>query len=305
MPGAIQTMVGEIFAIGAAVAFAVNNVFLQRAMVPSVTPAVTTFVSNLVCMLMLGMGLLVMWLRDAIPVISWPAVALFALAGIFTTGLGRITEAMAIHHIGASRTASIRMLDPLFGYALAIAFLGDRFLWGPSIGIVIVLVGMQILSADQQNGHHPGSDQSSLLKGILIGVLCSLIYAIGNVLRKAGVEIMPSALIGSVSAMSVGLVMAAATVLRSPRHRESLKGLTLPSTINLAISAAGATAGQYFMFTALETTTVAVAATLRNTAPWFTMIMAALWLGARDKLTGRLALSTLLVMVGVALVINR
>jgi len=203
--------------------------------------------------------------------------------------------------------SSVRMIDPLFGYALSIAFLGDYLQLRAVIGILLVIFGLQVMSGDGRAERvlSTPSDRSIYFRGLMVAIFCSFLYASGNIFRKAGMGLMPSAVIGSLVAVAVGLVMSLIVVMRSPIQRERLRTVGRPSLNDFAIAAVGATFGQYFMLAALGVSTVPVVSTLRNTAPWFTMILGVLFLGAHSRITGRLAISTALVTVGVIFVIFR
>lgn len=300
-------MIGEIYALGAAFSFAFNNVFTQRGLRDG-RPEVCALIGNVLSTGIFSVITLVLWLTDRLPPLNWHGVVLFAAAGVFTTGLGRLAEVWSISLVGANRTSSIRTLDPLFAYALAIAFLGDHLQLQPVLGILAIVTGLHVLSGDRKPATEartaPKPDRTYLI-GLAMAVICSILFAIGNIFRKAGIIVVPSAAVGSLIAASVGLAMNLVAVLRRQELRRNLMGLQRRTLISFGIAAAGGSGGQYLMFSALSTTTVAVATTLRNVSPWATMLIGAVYLGSRDRITVRLTFSTVLMMVGVGLIIFR
>lgn len=137
--------------------------------------------------------------------------------------------------------------------------------------------------------------------GILFGVAASVGFASGTTLRKAALLILPTVLLGNLLISATGTVFVVLEMIALRRQRPvRLAGEPLLVFIAAGLSA---TLGQYLMLLSLQTTGVAVAVTLRNTAPFFTMLMGAVMLGSESQITLRVVLSTVLLMLGVVLVV--
>lgn len=162
---------------------------------------------------------------------------LFALAGAFSTYLGRWFFYEAVVRFGPSRASVFQVSSPLFTAIIAWLWLGEHLTILLVAGIVLTIGGLMLVS------YKPGAFSAApaasaaaavsakpsqtlhqwLLQSVLVlGLGSSLAYAIGNVMRGSGVRIWNEPVLGALVGALFGLVL---HVAFSSGKREMLAGL--------------------------------------------------------------------------------
>ena len=158
---------------------------------------------------------------------------LFALAGAFSTYLGRWFFYEAVVRFGPSRASVFQVSSPLFTAVIAWLLLGEHLTAFLVTGMLLTIGGLMLVS------YKPGAFAASaasaakekksrtlherLLQSVLVlGLGSSLAYAIGNVMRGSGVRIWNEPVLGALVGALFGLVL---HVAFSSGKREMLASL--------------------------------------------------------------------------------
>lgn len=294
-------MSGEFLAILAALAYGLAGVSIVRGKAAArgdngvfLSVVLTAILS---CFLWLGWG--TVKLAELLNPDGFTAIAIFALAGIFSNVLGRQSMYRATEHIGAVQAGLLRRLTPLF--ALPCAFLilnelpGSPTLLGGALILVGVLVYMRFPSATGTSG---------LRAGLILGTLSPLAYALAYTFRGLGLDQMPDAAFGS----CVGAVVAAAWFLAIIVIRKGFQSgwhfITVDRSARHLQTALALTTGQLLQFFALKTTTVVSVSVLGTLEVLFSALIILLFTKCEPIAIKRLLIASLLAMVGTALVVQ-
>ena len=255
---------------------------------------------------------------------AWDGVVFFIAAGLMAPLLGRTANFMSIQRLGASRGGSLVLSENLFAAPLAFLFFGQTLSLITLTGIVVIVVGMVLFineirrtapvvpvpvegeCAPMEEGTpapaHVGSRRLSRAgTGVVLGLAAGLFFASANLFRQAGVDAIPSALLGSAIGTAAALLVTGFAVVRARQVRTCLQ---MPRHDALHFSASGLTSsvGMLAIFWALDSgSTVAAATAIKNTAPLFTFALAAIFLSQFERITVRLGLLIALVVAGAAL----
>lgn len=195
-------MIGEVLAVCSAMFYGIAGVTIAKSK-KNARGDNGVFLSVVVtCVLTLGLWLI--WGRVSLSqLLHWgsaPGLALFALAGVFSTVLGRTTMYSATERIGAVKAALFRRLIPVFALPCGLILLGE---WpGPHvlIGGTIIMLGVfcyQMLPRRLSITRN--------VTGDLIGIASALCYALAYSFRRMGLEGIPDPLFGSLFGAMVGL----------------------------------------------------------------------------------------------------
>jgi uncharacterized membrane protein len=224
--------------------------------------------------------------------VSAAGVAFFVLAGLIGTVAGRLLRFVSIDKVGASISAALINLHPMFSTLLAILVLGERVTAPILAGTTVIVVGTILLSlGGTRIGFRPWHLGLPILSAICFGIVA--------VLRKLGLGEM-GAVVGSAVNVTTALVAFTALLLASG-HR----GLFGGRRASLAyFVAAGVTenAAVFMNVVALGMGTVSVVSPLYGTAPIFVLLLSFLFLRGVETLTARIIAGTLLIVAGVALI---
>lgn len=196
-------MTGEILALCSAMLYGIAGVTISKGK-KDATGDNGVFLS-VVATCVLTVGLWLIWGGVSLSQLaSWDSasgLALFALAGIFSTVLGRTTMYRATERIGAVKAALFRRLIPVFALPCGLMLLGE---WPEAhvlVGGAIIMAGVlyyQLLPC------HLSITQN--LTGDLFGIASALCYALAYSFRRMGLDGIPDPLFGTLFGAVMGLV---------------------------------------------------------------------------------------------------
>jgi drug/metabolite transporter (DMT)-like permease len=149
--------------------------------------------------------------------LSWTALLFFTVAGILTTGLGRLTFFGSITRIGPSSGSAIKNGSPIFTVIFAVLVLAESFSWTSIWGIMMLLgaillqgitfVQLQkkrmkeiVVTTEQQGDFH------TQWVGYLLGMLSALSFGIGFGVRKQGLLFLNDAFFGALIGALTSLI---------------------------------------------------------------------------------------------------
>jgi drug/metabolite transporter (DMT)-like permease len=223
---------------------------------------------------------------------SGGAIAIFAVAGIIHFVLGWLLLNMSQARIGASRTAPLITLTPLFGVVLAALTLGELPGAAALAAIVPIMVGAWILATR-------GSGDFTIERDSIFAFGTAFMWALSAVLTVEALEGLDSPLLG----VTLGLLAATAALGGVLFTRGSLGAIrsiarnTLALKLVAAVLVAFAT---WFRLLALGETDVAVVLATNLLAVPITLTLAPLMVGRHlESADTRVWLGGLLVVTGV------
>jgi drug/metabolite transporter (DMT)-like permease len=178
-------------------------------------------VNLLFCGLLLGIQMAV---ADKGIAWSWAGTAWFVLAGVFSTYLGRWFFFEAVVQLGAAKASLFQVSSPGFAALIAWIFMGESLSAAGLAGIVLTMAGLMLIAyvpglfnraaaPGQANvGRGAGASLFSGIRGskLVLGMGGSVAYAIGTVLRGAGIRSWNEPLLGAFLGAATGLLLHAA-----------------------------------------------------------------------------------------------
>ncbi|MDB5727077.1 MAG: family transporter, partial [Noviherbaspirillum sp.] len=242
----ISSLKGELLAVLALILFS-TTIFLTK--VASAYTKLTLGFLIAVSMNVLLCGLLFIAELAVRPEpLEWNTngFVLFIFAGIFSTFLGRwfFYESAVIY--GPAKASVYQISSPLFAAIIAWIFLGETLTPIRMAGMVLAVLGLLVVTdvralyASRKSGataslagaaHAPAASQPSTLGTALrsvakssgsLGIAGSLAYAVGNVLRGAGVHTWHEPVLGTLLGATAGVAL---HIIFSSGVKESIRGI--------------------------------------------------------------------------------
>jgi uncharacterized membrane protein len=219
-------------------------------------------------------------------------IAYFAAAGVVGTVAGRLLRFISIERVGASVASAVINLSPFVSSALAILMLGERVTVHIVAGTVIIVLGTTLLSA---SGRVVGFRPAHLV----IPFMSAACFGVVAVLRKLGLS-QTGPVFGFAVNVTTAFVIFTLFLLLSG-HRSALvsRGRSLGYFIAAGVAE---NAGVFLGLLALNLGTVSVVAPLSGAASLFVLPLSFFFLRGVDRLSGRVVVGTILVVLGVYLV---
>src|SRR5678815_679076 len=195
---------------------------------------------------------------------------------IGTTG-GRLLRFVSIEKVGASISAALINLNPLVSTGLAVLLLGEHVTLPILAGTVVIVAGTTLLSiGGRRLGMRPGQLALPLMSAVCFGVVA--------ILRKAGLGHTGPVLGSAINASTALVAFTAFLLVSGQRGAVVWRGRSLPS------------------FVALGLGTVSAVTPLTATMPIFVLFLTFAFLRGAERLTTRIVLGTILIVLGVYLI---
>ena len=217
---------------------------------------------------------------------------MFALAGLIGTTGGRLLRFVSIEKVGASISAALINLNPLVSTGLAVLLLGEHVTLPILAGTVVIVAGTTLLSiGGRRLGMRPGQLALPLLSAVCFGVVA--------ILRKAGLGHTGPVLGSAINASTALVAFTAFLLVSGQRGAMVCRGRSLAY---FAAAGVAENAAVFLTVVALGLGTVSVVTPLTATMPIFVLFMTFAFLRGVERLTARIVLGTLLIVLGVYLI---
>ena len=236
----------------------------------------------------------------------WAGIAVFALAGILATVLGRLFYFRSIELTSAIEVGLTRRLIPVFAAGLAVLFLGEVITAGILLAFLFVFSGVAISFIANPNhaaasSPHTPRTPADQLKGRALSVASSASYGGAYVTRKIAMTWLPDPLAGAFIGAVTGMVWYAVAAPFSAGYRDSIRSLFHKPGRWHVLAAAAISLGQILQFVALTFTSVTAVAIIGSIEMFFAAWLAAFVFKTEPRPGAAFILASLLAFAGVAL----
>lgn len=201
---------------------------------------------------------------------------------------------------GVSWAMPVSSVNPLWAVLLASFFLEEPLSWSLLTGTILVILGIILVSrtsdgAAERNPH----DKQAGRKGVLLALVVSVLWAVGQIALKPGTEGINSVVANSIRLPIGAAIMLALTLWRGGLR--DLRGIDRRSWgIILLASFAGTGFGSLLFVFAIQLAGAGRTSVLVSISPLLAIPFSMMWL--QERPTRWTLADTLLTTVGVALV---
>lgn len=254
--------------------------------------------------IVVGVNVLIFWivfwmwngLDDALAHISWSTIGLFALAGLFGNALGRFLALYGIDQLGVTINTAGISTRPLFAATIAVIWLGEQLQPFLLIGILLVVIGIITLVFSKG-----GNLQGWKAWQIWIPLGAGASFAIGNVIRRFGLTTTSTT---PLEGLTIDQTAAFVGLLIYAYAKKNINVFSAPPKTYLFFTGAGilGAIGHFCLFEALDRGPVSIVDPLVATQPLFATFLAYFLLGDLERVTPKLVIGTLLIVLGASIV---
>jgi uncharacterized membrane protein len=232
-----------------------------------------------------------------IPPSAWPWLVVSVL-GLLVVGDTLYFRSMDL--AGVSWALPVASINPLWAVLLAALFVGEPLTGSLLLGALFVVAGIILVSRTAGDlGDGVPQDPRARRRGLLLALLVSVLWAVGQVALKPATAGMHSVVANSVR-QPLGLLMLLALSLVRGRWRELQRLDRRSWALILVASLVGTGIGTLLFIMAIQMAGAGRTAILTSTAPLMAIPFSVLWL--RERPTRWTLVGTILTTVGIALV---
>jgi DME family drug/metabolite transporter len=281
-----------LLALGTAFAFATSSV-LVRFGVEQSEPIAALFVTVTVNVIVLWVVSLLLY-DVTFDLWAW---RYFIIAGVFAPVLGRLCNYIGLQRVGVNLTLPISNANPLVSVALAVLLLGETVSLRGQVGALAAIVG-GILLASANRGS--SGDFGFRYRDLLFPVAGAFIYGSVQLLRKAGMGLVPAPPVGAAVNITTSwlVVIGLLTVVPGQRERISTSREDLQYFV---LAGLASSLGLVCLYAALLSGKIVIVTPILNASPLFALILTYVFLRDRERFSLQVFAGTILVVTGVAL----
>ncbi len=287
----LSAIPAEFFALGNAFLFALHNMLTKKALRYS-NPATAVISSLLINIVFLwGVSILFVPLSS----LSSASILIFVVVGFFQPGLTRLLTYKGIDALGVAITDPIRATTPLFSAMMAIIFLGEKITLPMIVATLMIIAGITLLSWRAGSLKLVGSAVF-----LWYPITASALAGATQVVRKFGLAAVPHPFLAAAVTATSSFVVSLVTLWYVEKTQETWK---MNRHCFWWFLAAGVTIslGMVCIYYALDLGKVSVVIPISSTGPFFSLILAAIFLRDVERVTLRIVLSASMIVAGVVL----
>jgi drug/metabolite transporter (DMT)-like permease len=242
----------------------------------------------------------------------YAGVAWFAVSGLLTVFLGRTLLYQSIAYLGAIRASTLLRLNPLFSVLLAALILGEAISGVAGTGMTLIALSFILLlrrslaafgrGKGEPQPRAAATETAPSPVHYVFGPASAFAYALGNVVRKHALAIIPDSNLGTLISAVAGLIGFAVSALFIARYRVAFLGVFRNATRWQVAAGVFASAGQLCQFAAIQHIEVSRAVMISSTEIFFSMFLAVYVLKTERRPDGMTLVAALTAMAGVVLV---
>jgi drug/metabolite transporter (DMT)-like permease len=290
---------GEAFALGSALAWAVG-VILYKRLGAQLPPLRLNLAKNSLVLVLL-LPLTALWHGSNLPALT-PAVSEIAIcivSGLIGIALADTLYFRALNQIGAGRMGIVGNFYSPFVLVLAFVFLGERLTPLQFAGFGLVTLGVAIVA---ERGASEGLGGEALWRGVLLGIVSVLLMAVAIVMVKRVLERNDVLVVSAIRlAGGVGGMILVTTALRA-WSQGHLRRLDRRGWAFLVIAAVvGQLLAMVMWLAGYKYTSASIAAILNESSSVFIVLLA--WLVLREPMTRRKLVGVACTLGGVGLML--
>jgi uncharacterized membrane protein len=285
-------MPAELYALANAFFFALHNMMIKKALRYS-NPA-TAVISSLWINIIFLWGLTFLFVP--LSSVNSASILIFVVVGFFQPGLTRLLTYKGIETLGVALTDPIRATTPLFSALMAILFLGEEITPAIVVATLMIIAGISLLSWRSGPIELTGSAVY-----LWYPIAASALAGASQVVRKFGLAAVPHPFFAAAVTASSSLVVSILTMWYVEKTQETWKmnrqcfGWFLAAGIVVSLA-------MVCIYFALDLGKVSVVIPISSTGPFFSLILAAIFLRDVERVTPRIALSAAMIVGGVVMI---
>lgn len=308
---------GSLFAFLSAFGFSLANVMIRKG-TTATSKNNGAFISMVLTTAISGIVFTIIGLSRGWPIVTWKGVFWFCFAGVLTTFFGRTLLFTSIQLLGSVRATALKRLNPFFAVIFGVALLGEQITTTLILGMFLIFISFALLiyenyktnqkeqskeiAASLETGKEQNSSTNNLKKILAIsyiyGILSSICYALGYVVRKVGLGEIDEPFFGTFLGAGVGALIFVVMAIFKERYRLPVKAAFTKFEFWLFGAGVATSLGQIFYFIALSKIEVTRVALISSVEVVFTLFLSVILLKKVENLNGPVIIASILSMAG-------
>lgn len=296
----MEYLLAIIFGLTTAIGWGVAPIFSKRSYDTGGDPIIASLILSIIGSVFLILISLLLYDISYLAGFNLYDIYPFIVTGFISTGFGRFLSYKGIYVLGASINSSFIASNSIFGILFAYIFLDESLSIIKILAVVSVVIGLIIVSSS--NGGNRNQNISKIL--LIIPITASLLYGFGSFFRRFGLTEV-SGEIPFIYAVAINefTALIIISIIVVTNKKDSLDNMKIHNYRKFIMSGIFNVIGTSSSFAALNYGPVYIGATIGSTSTIITLISTHIFLNDLEKLTKKIYIGSILVVIGVILVV--
>jgi drug/metabolite transporter (DMT)-like permease len=225
------------------------------------------------------------------------AALYFIAAGVMGPLIAQFLLLVGIHRVGASIALPLHGTRPLFSAIAAVTILGESLTPSITLGILLIILGAAAISLEESGGP---IEKKLSRKDLIFPVTAAALFGTAHVLRKLGLSVMPSPIIGVTLQNAAALAFLPLLTL-AQRNRQRVIWNAKRAWFIFGLAGLSIFISQLTMFYALDLGQVVIVSPLISLSPLFVLVLVGIFLRKLERLTWKIVMGAALIVGGAAM----
>ena len=291
-------MIGSLFAFLTAILFALNAVYIRRAVLNVSNASLGTLVTIPMALPFIFLFLSFTGQVRSILNFSWQAYVWLSLAGIVTFVLGRSLYYKCAQLVGANIAGLLRRVNILVSVILGISLLNEPLSWQIAIGVLFIINGITLAGfSSRMVKNSSGQILKIPAKALFYGFGNGVAWGLGPILIKLGLKDSGSPISGAfISFLAATLVLSVSLLNQS--RRTSTAHITGKAAGLFFIAGLFSCTANLTRYAALSLAPASIVVPLMSTSPVFLLVFSFLLNRNLEMFSMPIVIGTVMVVIG-------
>lgn len=296
-------MIGALFAISSAFAFAFNNIFIRRAVLKVPDAGIGALISVPMAVPLYFVVLAFTGQTGSVVNFSWRGYIWLSLAGIFHFVVGRTLFYHCVQLVGANIAGILRRTSILISVVFGITLLHEPLSWKLAIGVLFIIIGISLPGLSSQVLRDSDGRLVRIpARALMLGFGCGLAWGVSPIFIKLGLSGSQAPVAGAFISFSAATATLSLSLLNRNR-RTALTRLSPGAAALFFIAGLFSCAANLTRFIALGLAPASVVAPLVSITPVFLLIFSFLFNRRLEIFSRPVIVGTVTVVIGTILLI--
>ncbi len=287
-----------IFAFITAIAFGFDNYFIKKGLIESPYPMVASFITltiNFIFFLILSLIFI------PTSLLKLKLVYLFIIAGILAPGFARYFSYKGLETLGMSITIPIVNAETLFSVVLSLIFLKEPFNILIAVGVLSAVAGIILLGYETGKKNKENISKKTLYRYLSYPITASIFYGVSVFLRKLGLNITNSPIIGATFTSGTSWCIIAILLVTTSGNAKRLYRIKKQSYVYFIMGGIATSIAWVSIFNALNIGRIVIVMPIANSYSLLTLFLSYILLHEVELINSKIVMATILIVVGIIL----
>jgi len=296
-------MIGPLFAVSSALAFALNNIFLRRAVLMVSDASIGILITVPMAVPLFFFILVLTGRTGSILSFSWQGYVWLSLAGIFHFAVGRALFYHCVQLVGANIANILSRADIPVSVIIGVTFLKEPLSWTLTLGVLLIIAGITLAGLNTQMVRN-GFDQITKIppRAFVFGFGCGVAWGLSPIFIKLGLKGAGSPTAGAFISFSAATLFLIISLLNQKRRSAFISMTGKAAGLFLAAGSFSCVAN-LLRYVALNLAPASVVTPLVSITPIFGLMLAYVFNRKLEIFSRPVIIGTIMVVVGTVLLI--